>query len=133
MALLAMMETFKNPETLALHVGHDILFNGVNIEKRINMAVTDYKSKSYNEFGKQMGSMLSEITIGTQVGQQLKQDTYVNEAAQIATGLLRGAVKAELKGDLTKCLHDGTTIYTDAKAVVTDIEEKSLKGVIAAA
>jgi len=30
--IVAMVETFKNPETLALHVGHDVLFNGVNIE-----------------------------------------------------------------------------------------------------
>jgi len=34
--IVALVETFKNPETLALHMGHDILFNGVDIEKRIN-------------------------------------------------------------------------------------------------
>jgi hypothetical protein len=37
--IVALVETFKNPETLALHMGHDILFNGVNIEARINNAV----------------------------------------------------------------------------------------------
>ena len=63
--IIALVETFKNPETLALHVGHDILFNGVDIEKRINQAVTDYKAKSYVAFGKGMGAMLSEIAIGT--------------------------------------------------------------------
>jgi len=50
-------------------MGHDVLFNGVNIEKRINKAVTDFKAKSWVEFGKGMGAMLSEIAIGTQVGQ----------------------------------------------------------------
>jgi len=39
-----MVETFKNPETLALHVGHDVLFNGVNIEQRINAAVAAYRT-----------------------------------------------------------------------------------------
>jgi hypothetical protein len=63
--ILALLETFKNPETLAIHVGHDILFNGVNLEQRINKAVTDYNSKSWKEFGNGMGSMLSEIAIGT--------------------------------------------------------------------
>jgi len=77
--------------------------------------------------------MLSEIAIGTQVGHQLQSNQYVSEAAQIATGLLKGAVKAEIKGDITKCMHDGTMIYTDAKAVVTDLEEKSLGGIIKAA
>ena len=64
--IAALVETFKNPETLALHVGHDILFNGVDIEKRINKAVTDYNAKSYVAFGQGLGSMLSEIAIGTQ-------------------------------------------------------------------
>jgi hypothetical protein len=131
--IVALVETFKNPETLALHMGHDILFNGINIEKRINQAVTDYTAKSYVAFGQGLGSMLSEIAIGTQVGHQLETNKYVSEAAQIATGLLKGAVKAEIKGDITKCMHDGTMIYTDAKAVVTDLEEKSLGGVIKAA
>jgi len=77
--------------------------------------------------------MLSEIAIGTQLGQVKLQQPYATEAAQIATGLLKGAVKAELKGDITKCLKDGTLIYSDAKAVVADLEEKSLSGVIHAA
>jgi len=131
--IIAMVETFKNPETLALHVGHDVLFNGVNIEQRINAAVAAYNTEMWVEFGKEMGAMLSEIAIGTQLGQVKLQQPYATEAAQIATGLLKGAVKAELKGDITKCLKDGTLIYSDAKAVVADLEEKSLSGVIHAA
>jgi len=30
--IVALVETFKNPETLAIHLGHDILFNGVDLE-----------------------------------------------------------------------------------------------------
>jgi hypothetical protein len=132
--LVALVETFKSPETLAIHVGHDILFNGVNLEQRINKAVTDYNAKSWVEFGQGMGSMLSEIAIGTQTQATLQQEPkYVTEAAQIATGLLKGALKYEFKGDITKCMHDGTMVYSDAKAVVADIEEKSLAGVIKAA
>jgi hypothetical protein len=120
-----LVETFKNPETLALHVGHDILFNGVDIEKRINKAVTDFNTKDYKSFGQGLGAMLSEISIGTEV--QLKSaKSYKTEASLIATGLLKGAVNAEIKGDITKCMHDGTHIYTDAMTVVTDLEEKNL-------
>ena len=46
---------------------------------------------------------------------------------------MKGAVDAEIKGDITKCLHDGTVIFSDAKTVVTDLEEKSLQGLIGAA
>jgi len=60
-----LIETFKNPETLAIQVGHDILFNGVNLEQRIIKAVADYNAKSYKAFGLGMGAMLSEIAIGT--------------------------------------------------------------------
>jgi hypothetical protein len=40
-----MVETFKNPEVLAIHLGHDILFNGVDIEKRVVKSVSDYKNQ----------------------------------------------------------------------------------------
>ena len=50
---------------LAIQVGHDILFNGVDIEKRIIQAVADYSSKNWKAFGTGMGTMLSEIAIGT--------------------------------------------------------------------
>lgn len=33
--IIKLVETFKNPETLAVHIGHDILVNGVDIEKRL--------------------------------------------------------------------------------------------------
>ncbi len=44
---------------------------------------------------------------------------------------MKGAVDAEIKGDISKCLHDATVIYTDAKTVVSDLEEKSLNGIVA--
>jgi len=115
--ILAMIETFKNPETLALHVGHDILFNGVNIEKRINMAVTDFQSKSYVEFGKQMGSMLSEIAIGTQLKAQMLKDGETDEKRvmieQMSLGLFEGALNEEHLEDVVTC------VTVDAPEMVT--------------
>jgi hypothetical protein len=69
MRIVAMVETFKNPETLAIHLGHDILFNGVDLEARITNSIIAYDDKEWKEFGQGMGSMLSEIAIGTQVSQ----------------------------------------------------------------
>jgi len=122
-----LVETFKNPETLAIHVGHDILFNGVDLEEHITNSIIAYDDQKWKEFGQGMGTMLSEIAIGTQTQAMLKQkETHVSEAAQIATGLLKGAVKAEINGSISACFKDGTIIFSDAKAVVTDIEAKSL-------
>jgi hypothetical protein len=63
--IVALVETFKNPETLAIHLGHDILFNGVDLEQRITNSIIAYDDKEWKEFGQGMGSMLSEIAIGT--------------------------------------------------------------------
>lgn len=42
--IAALLKTFKDPESMALHIGHDILFNGVDIEKHIDAAVAQYKA-----------------------------------------------------------------------------------------
>jgi len=62
--ILALVETFKNPETLAIHIGHDILVNGIDIEKRIVKSVGDYSKQEWKAFGNEMGTMLSEVALG---------------------------------------------------------------------
>lgn len=70
--IISLIETFKNPETLAIHIGHDILLNGTDIEKRIVQAIADFKGQNYLQFGKGLGAMLSEIAIGTEIQGTLK-------------------------------------------------------------
>ena len=45
--IAALLKTFKDPKSMALHVGHDILFNGVDIEKHIKAAVAQYEAQNY--------------------------------------------------------------------------------------
>jgi len=102
--LVAMVETFKNPETLALHLGHDILFNGVDIEKRINKAVTDFNAQNWLEFGRGLGNMLSEISIGTEtqaLGEEVDMDKVKVE--QISLGLFEGILDEEHLEDIVTC------------------------------
>lgn len=89
-AIISIIKTFKDPKVLAIEVGHNILFNGVDIEKRIIQAVADYHKQDWLAFGNGMGTMLSEISIGTQVG--AKQPQYLTEAVQITKGILKGAI-----------------------------------------
>jgi len=99
--ILALVETFKNPEVLAVHLGHDILFNGVDIEKRIVQAVGFYENKKWLSFGQELGSMLSEIAIGTEVMLGSKQATVDKQKIeQISLGLFEGALNEENLQDI---------------------------------
>jgi len=49
--IIAMVETLKDPETLAIHVGHDILYNGVDLEHNINECVKAFQNKAYQTSG----------------------------------------------------------------------------------
>lgn len=48
-----------------MHLGHDILVNGVDIEKRLVSAVSAYSNKKYVTFGQEMGTILAEVALGT--------------------------------------------------------------------
>ena len=40
-----------------IHMGQEIIFNGVEIYHEINTAVTDYEAKKYYDFGKFVGEV----------------------------------------------------------------------------
>ena len=78
--------------------------------------------------------MLSEISIGTElmVVKEVPQpqavkgvDPVVTEAAQFASGLLKGAIDAEIvAGSITGCIKDASIIAGDAKGAYTDFNQK---------
>ena len=123
-----MVETFKNPETLALHVGHDVLFNGVNLEKRINKAVTDFNAKSWTAFGQGLGSMLSEVAIGTETLALKKLQDGEDEEKKvimekISLGLFEGMLDEENLEDVAECATvDVPHSIGEIETAVKDIE-----------
>ena len=133
--IAAILETFKNPETLAIHVGHDILFNGVNLESRINKAVTDFNAKNWTAFGKGMGAMMSEIAIGTQTQTVKLGDGQTDEKRamyeQIALGLFEGALDEEHLEDIDTCATvDAPHAIGEIEQAVKNMAQKSVSGVI---
>ena len=85
--------------------------------------------------------MLSEISIGTElmVVKEVPQpqavkivDPVVTEAAQFASGLLKGAIDAEIvAGSITGCIKDASIIAGDAKGAYTDFKKKDFKDIVA--
>ena len=60
----AMIETFKNPMTLALDVYNNIKVNGKDISAHMMKASTDFSSQDYTAFGTDVGVALAEVTLG---------------------------------------------------------------------
>jgi len=120
MRIAAIIETFKNPETLAIHIGHDILFNGVDLEQEITNGIIAFDNKNYKEFGERMGKMLSEIAIGTQTQAVMVGDGEDDEKKvmieQISLGLFEGALDEEHLEDVVTCA------TVDAPHMVVEIE-----------
>jgi hypothetical protein len=57
----------KSPSTFAVHIGHDLLVNGVDIYKEVKDAVTQYRGKHWSAFGEDLGKALSKLLVGVMV------------------------------------------------------------------
>jgi len=55
---------FTNPLSFAIHVGTDILVNGVTIYNDINGAIAAWESQQYETFGEDVGNALAKIIVG---------------------------------------------------------------------
>lgn len=81
--------------------------------------------------------MLSEISIGTELtmareNQEQEVDEVAMEAAEFASGLLKGAIDAEIvAGSITGCMKDASIIAGDAKGAYADFKKKDFKDIVA--
>lgn len=99
--LETMAQIFKKPEVLMIHMGQEIIFNGVEIYHEINTAVTDYEAKKYYDFGKFVGEVAAQLTIVQDSKVQLtvvKDDRNV-AMSQFLEGLFLSVFTEEELGD----------------------------------
>lgn len=54
---------FENPESLVVHVGQAIIFNGVDMYRKVSAGVADFKTQDYFDGGKMIGEAAAELTI----------------------------------------------------------------------
>lgn len=64
MNLLHTLKDFKHPSELAKKLAQDIVNNGVDISLEVASAVLDYKSRSWQRFGEDIGKIINKIVIG---------------------------------------------------------------------
>jgi len=56
--------SFSSPITFAMHVGEDILLNGVDIYNDIEDAITSWETDQYEQFGEDVGDAIAKIVVG---------------------------------------------------------------------
>merc|ERR1711988_485547 len=78
------LELIKSPWQFAVHVGTDLLVNGVSIYKEINAAVDDWKAAKWGAFGEDVGAALAQVPIGDLSKQQLMA-THHHTQAEVAS------------------------------------------------
>ncbi len=61
MDVISQLESLTNPVTLAVHVGEDILYNGVDIYHNVQGIINDYHSQDWYSFGADIGNILAEL------------------------------------------------------------------------
>ena len=59
-----MVKSFSSPTAFAWHVGKDLLVNGVDIYHDIDNGIKDFKSQSWNNFGKDIGNASAKLLLG---------------------------------------------------------------------
>jgi len=120
-----MLETLKNPMTLALDVYNNIKVNGADISSHITKAGTDFGSQNYTAFGTDIGVALAEVSLGkvSAVGAGKKVSPTVVEAFDITRGILMGAIKAEGLDNIENCISDTVQIIDNVEIAIDDFKK----------
>lgn len=71
-----MAEVFSSPWSLVYHIGKNLIVNGVDILKNIELALSEYKAKNYYAFGQAIGKALAEVVLKSPLGEERVKDKY---------------------------------------------------------
>lgn len=77
-----MLKSFKDPKSLAINAGKNIVVNGVDIYKEMSAAYTNYSAKEFEGFGRDIGVALALIFIGA-----------TDSSSSISPGALKSAMQ----------------------------------------
>ena len=89
--LTKMVDSFKEPKTLAYKIGTNIVVNGVDIYKEMQAAYTSYLGKDYETFGRDVGVSMTLIFIGASAAAKLDP-----EAAKVMESIAEGALYPDI-------------------------------------
>lgn len=114
-----MLENFKNPKELAYKIGTNIVVNGVDIYKEMNAAYTNYQTKNYEAFGKDIGVSLALVFIGASNAAKLNP-----AEAKVMESMAEGQLYSEITGQV---FHDSdNSAYVDFLERIANEEDPTV-------
>lgn len=63
--IVQMLKSIRNPISFSMHVGKDIILNGVSIYSNLTSALNDYDQQNWEAFGKDLGSAFDLVFFGS--------------------------------------------------------------------
>ena len=127
----SMLESLKNPVTLVTDIYHNLKVNGKDITTHIDAAADDWHAEKYHEFGMDLGFAVAETTLGKQeIEAEALRETNLQVAADIAYGLLLGAVKAEGLENMETCFSGPAQIIETAEQAIADFKAGGVDNVV---
>ena len=132
------MKQYESMDALYSHVESDLAWNGISIAMKLSDAKTQYAAGKFEAYGSDYGIIVDEVLIGTNKisaqkvilgaeghGQQKVilgaeghgqyKAVNVKEVAEVVTGILVGALKAEGLDSIENCIKDSELVFSDIK------------------
>lgn len=106
---------FKNPKTLVVHIGEEILFNGKSIYRDVTNTVTHFKTTQYEPAGEDIGDIINILFLKLSV-QDRRQETV-----DFIEGFFKGALEDD-SADVDDCIDDTNDIITELEKIVADFK-----------
>jgi len=120
------VDEFKDPKELVVHVGTEILWHGKSIYKDITGAVADFNEGDFMNAGVNVGDIIHILLVQ-------KVLNYLGNPAQEAIdtveGILVGAFGDEGKQAVV-CLEDGEAIVIDIEKAVKEFEQGGVTHIV---
>ena len=126
-----MLESLKNPITLAKDVYNNVKVNGKDITAHIDAAADDWHNAKYTNFGEDLGFAVAETTLGKQEVQAKElAATNLQIAVDISYGILLGAVQAEGLDNMDTCFSGPPEIISAAEVAIKDFKAGGVDNVV---
>jgi len=124
-------------DALYSHVESDLAWNGISIAMKLSDAKTQYAAGKYEAYGSDYGIIVDEVLIGTNKISAQKAlgakevSIEVKEVAEVVTGILVGALKAEGLDSIENCIKDSEIVFSDIKDGITLLKKEDAADVLA--
>jgi len=132
----AYMKQYESMDALYSHVESDLAWNGISIAMKLSDAKTQYAAGKFEAYGSDYGIIVDEVLIGTNnikakaLGEK-EVSIEIKEVAEVVTGILVGALKAEGLDSIENCIKDSEIVFSDVKDGIQLIEKETASDVLA--